>query len=375
MSELILPSLEIRNFRGFRHLQIERLGRVNLIVGKNNIGKSSLLEALRLYMRRGHPSLIWEILEFRDESDTRYRRFPSASEDVDEELLLSALKNLFYGRGDIRPGVEAVSIGPLNLLDKTLIVGLGWYSLRLDVEGNRKMQLLSPEEYDSADNPSLRFVVQVGQLPQVSYLLRPSAANRLSSTEIREINGTFIGSSGLTRALLARLWDNTTLSPFEEDILAAVHIVAPGVTGISIVGEDGTTARGRTPIVRVSGIEGRLPLRSLGEGMQRIFGIALALVNAEDGILLVDEIENGLHYSVQSDMWRLIFQLAHRLNIQVFATTHSWDCIEAFQEAALEDQHEEALLIRLDEKDDGIGTTLIDEKTLDAVVRTKTEVR
>ncbi|GAC1393566.1 MAG: hypothetical protein NVS4B11_00190 [Ktedonobacteraceae bacterium] len=46
MGDLILPSLEIRNFRGFHHLQIERLGRVNLIVGKNNIGKTSLLEAL-----------------------------------------------------------------------------------------------------------------------------------------------------------------------------------------------------------------------------------------------------------------------------------------------------------------------------------------
>ena len=67
MGTLILDSLEIRSFRGFHHLQIERLGRVNLVVGKNNVGKSSLLEALRLYACRGHLGIIWEILKTRGE--------------------------------------------------------------------------------------------------------------------------------------------------------------------------------------------------------------------------------------------------------------------------------------------------------------------
>ena len=52
--------------------------------------------------------------------------------------------------------------------------------------------------------------------------------------------------------------------------------------------------------------------------MQRTFGIALALVNARNGLLLIDEFENGLHYLVQPDLWRLIFQVARRLNVQVF---------------------------------------------------------
>ncbi len=79
--------------------------------------------------------------------------------------------------------------------------------------------------------------------------------------------------------------------------------------------------------------------------MGRLLGVALALVNASDGVLLIDEIESGLHYTVQADMWRLIFRVAHRLNVQVFATTHSWDCIEAFQKAALEDVAEEGLIL------------------------------
>src|SRR5690348_10711329 len=68
MGKLILDSLEIRNFRGLEHLTIERLGRVNLIVGKNNIGKSSLLEALQLYASRAStPTFIWDIMRSRGE--------------------------------------------------------------------------------------------------------------------------------------------------------------------------------------------------------------------------------------------------------------------------------------------------------------------
>jgi AAA15 family ATPase/GTPase len=89
MSDLILDSLEVRNFRGFRHLQIERLGRVNLIVGKNNVGKSSLLEALQLYAKRADPTLIFEFLKSRDES-----KLVSLSRDVGSRNYEDALLSL-----------------------------------------------------------------------------------------------------------------------------------------------------------------------------------------------------------------------------------------------------------------------------------------
>lgn len=69
MPNLILDSLEIRNFRGLQELRIERLGRVNLIVGKNNVGKTSVLEALRLYANPGSPEIHSDLLQSRDELD------------------------------------------------------------------------------------------------------------------------------------------------------------------------------------------------------------------------------------------------------------------------------------------------------------------
>jgi AAA15 family ATPase/GTPase len=104
-------------------------------------------------------------------------------------------------------------------------------------------------------------------------------------------------------------------------------------------------------------------------------GISLALVNAKDGILLIDEFENGLHYSVLPGLWRLVFHIANHLNVQVFATTHSWDCIEAFQQAVHEVAESEGLLIRLESKKGKIVTTLFDERKLEIATREQIGVR
>ncbi|TMF50677.1 MAG: DUF2813 domain-containing protein, partial [Chloroflexi bacterium] len=96
----MLNSLEIRNFRGFQDLKIERLGRVNLIVGKNNVGKSSLLEALQIYARRGSPEIIWEILKTRDENRQPVSRITRRVVKIED--LLASLRYLFYGRKEIK---------------------------------------------------------------------------------------------------------------------------------------------------------------------------------------------------------------------------------------------------------------------------------
>ena len=127
--------------------------------------------------------------------------------------------------------------------------------------------------------------------------------------------------------------------------------------------------------MKIAGEDEPLPLRSLGEGLHRVFGIALALVNAQGGYLLVDEIESGLHYTALLGLWRLVLETARQLNVQVFATTHSWDCIEAFQQAAREDQREEGVLIRLGRKDGDIVATVFDEDELAIATRERIEVR
>ena len=143
----------------------------------------------------------------------------------------------------------------------------------------------------------------------------------------------------------SNLWDQVNLRPkMRESVFSALRLIDPTVQEVVMVGQ----RHRMNPIVIYRDNEKRVPLVSLGDGMTHLFHIVLALVNAAGGILLVDEFENGLHYAVQPLVWKMIFKLAVELDVQVFATTHSWDCIEAFQQVAGEGSlNDEVCLIRL----------------------------
>ena len=106
-------------------------------------------------------------------------------------------------------------------------------------------------------------------------------------------------------------------------------------------------------MVRLKGGLSSVPLRSLGDGMTRLFEVAVGLSGAGSRAFLVDEIDTGLHYTALEQVWRLVFSLAADLDVQVFATTHSWECIAAFQRAAQADPAE-GVLVRLEKIDDTI---------------------
>lgn len=368
MGDLLLKNLEIRSFRGFRHLKIEHLGRVNLIVGKNNVGKSALLEALRLYASKASPEVIWELLGVRGES--RRSNLLSAPEKE-----LSALKYLFYGRRDLKPNLEPIQIGPINSVGERLTLSIGWYTERVSLPGWMAQESVTPEEYDTAGSLIPFFILQIGEEEKFTDSLRPPLLKRPHYRQVlKEIKHTYKPASGLDNGQVGKLWDSIALTDLEIEILAALRVIAPGVERINLVADPASPGE-RVPIVKVQGIEEPLPLSNLGDGMQRMLGIALALVNAKDGMLLIDEIENGLHYSVLPSLWRIIFQLAQRLHVQVFATSHSRDCIEAFQRIAEADKQTEGMLIRLETKKGEIVATLFDERELHIATREQIEVR
>ncbi|HVU65784.1 MAG TPA: AAA family ATPase [Ktedonobacteraceae bacterium] len=376
MGKLFLESLEIQNFRGFRHLQIEKLGRVNLIVGKNNIGKSSLLEALELYARPGYPELIGRFSRSRNE----LRGGQSAENEVEE--FLDALRYLFYGMEEIKGDSLPVRIGPVGKPDETLVLSLAWYLSELEQPGGTFIQRqLQPEEILSVDNPTPRLNVAIGQ-QSTNYSLVAAFGSRFRASSLRNTgprlpnkNCVSIGANGLNSESTVTLWENVTLTDLENEVIKALHLIAPGVKDLSFVGR-AEGIRNPVPYVRIEDIDKPLPLGNLGNGMYRLLGIVLAIANAKDGILLIDEIENGIHYSVQSDLWKLIFRLARRLNVQVFATTHSWDSVEGLQQAAEAEHQEEGMLIRLAlQGENDIKVTLFDERRMEVAVRERIEIR
>jgi len=373
---LVLESLEIRRFRAFHNLRVERLGRVNLVVGKNNVGKTCLLEALSLYASRGSLITMRGLLESRDETG----RFPLRS---DRETKGQLVKYLFHGRRDLGEQVKPIQIGPCDSKDRVLFIDVIWFREQLDRQGRRQLLALSPDERDEVEILFPGLCIRLGSQQLLNYPLeidiseitRLGLPKKFKEMEIQQV---FIPANGLDKEQVTLLWDQIALTDLEQDVLASLHIIAlQRVERVNLIGSR-ESDRERIPIVKLTGMTAPLPLRSLGEGMNRLFQIALALVNARGGILLIDEIDSGLHYSVQPDLWRLVFQVAHRLNVQVFATTHSWDCVAAFQQAAQEDGQGEGLLISLRSKrdePDHVVAILFDERELATVTRENIEVR
>jgi predicted ATPase len=371
MSTYILDALEVDNFRGFRHLRVNKLGRVNLIVGRNNVGKTSLLEALSVYARRGSASFIWDLLEARDESS----RIRTVNRNVTDTLArVEDVRYLFYGRRDVRNNHETIRIGS-GTANNTLSVSTGWYALQVDDQGLRRLQPLLSPEFASVDNLVLGLSVRFGgELDTVYRLDRAADVRRPPQPELEGVKHIFVSAIGIDDDAMGVYWDNITLTNLQQQVIDSLKIIEPKLEGLNFI-SDSDRRHERVPVIRTSEFDGRLPLRSLGEGMSRMLGISLALSNTANGILLIDEIESGLHYSVQPDMWRIVLRMAHELNVQVFATTHSWDCIESFQKITQEWKQEKGVLIRLGRKKDDIVATVYDENDLAIVTRDQIEIR
>jgi AAA15 family ATPase/GTPase len=173
---------------------------------------------------------------------------------------------------------------------------------------------------------------------------------------------------------IEKWWSKTALTEAEIFVTKALNIIEPKVERISQIKDDTSTSRF---LIRLSDQKKPVPLRSMGDGINRILTIILAMVNCENGYLLIDEFENGLHYSVQEKLWKIIFHLAERLNIQVFVTTHSNDTIRAFENIV--NQNEiiplDGLLIKLENIDDTIEATTFEPSELKVITDNLIEVR
>jgi predicted ATPase len=183
------------------------------------------------------------------------------------------------------------------------------------------------------------------------------------------------------RAEAEKYWDTIALTDHEDRVTGALRIIddVEGIRMASPPTGNGASNRNKSfPIARLKGQDRPEPLSNLGEGMNRLFALSVGLVRAEGGVLLVDEIENGLHYSVQPKLWRMIFETAQALDVQVFATTHSLDCLRAFKQVAQDRDGTESNLISLRRHEDdreNIVAVIADRDDLRAILGGKVEVR
>ncbi len=238
-------------------MEFPHVGRINLIVGKNNSGKSTVLDALRIYAEVGNIHIIETILNEKDEllDKTKYTNLP-----------------LLYTRNHF---AKFIKIGNQHT---SLIIGS-------DI-GNRYVE-------------------------KIPYYYIPS--NTIVSNTLRD------------------LWDNISATSYSKKVIEILQAVSPEIEALAFR----KIQDKEIPFVNI-GEDTLIPLKSAGEGLLRVLQLALGVINAKNGLFLLDEFENSLHYSVQTKIWKIIIELAIKLNVQIFATTHSWDCVKALQQCTEE---------------------------------------
>jgi AAA domain, putative AbiEii toxin, Type IV TA system/AAA ATPase domain len=382
----MLDSFLVRNFRLFEDLRIDRFSQVNLFVGKNNSGKSCLLEALQIYAGNARLNVLLDIVAAHDgnweaEMEAESEAAPQPSE--------SPFKSLFRGFVLPGPGVSGIEVGPAD--DRTQRIALETELFQMVEEGEIRKRIPVSQAGAFQELPNVEFWLVAKEAARITFLARVEGADyrrfrrRLAATGAgdRDYRYPFfsVPALSLTDRQVASLWDKVSLTDLQSDVLAGLQLIHPEISGIAFLGEarvslGGTRVDGRrVAVVRLSDSSERYPLKSMGDGLSRVLQMTLSLVSAKDGMLLIDEFENGLHWTVQPELWRLVFRLAKRLNVQVFATTHSQDCVRAFSSAWQDDEHT-ATFHRLDrDSRNGVKVTTYDRSTLSDSVETEVEVR
>ena len=360
-----MNSLIVKRFKNIRALHLSGLHNVNLIVGQNNVGKSTLLEAISLYLTQGAPSHLHQLLERRGELMAR-------QEETDEERK-SHFLSLFYGYKESYRKDDYIFVGQGE--EDPFAVKLNQVYIKENIEkdddGNERRIRSRLFEEDLLDNDSI---------------LEPGISVMSSSPALQSYSGMvrriwmfrdpiipfqYVDAHICDAEQNASLFDRISLSPDEGYVVETLQIINPLIERIAYV--TSSNKRDRYPIVTIQGDTRRYRLSSMGDGINRILTIILSMLNCKNGVLLIDEFETGLHYSVQEQLWSIVFSLSKKLNIQVFATSHSRDCIEGF---ARQNAKDDGLLVRLEQRGEEILPVLYaDKREILFAIKNEIEIR
>ena len=371
-SRLHLPSLSIEGFRGIRALKLPELGRVTLLAGQNGVGKTTVLDAIRCYASRGEPRVLIDIVANREE-------FVAGYDDDGDVMQYPHFASLFNDDGPhtrtAKTPVFRVSSSPIR---HALTVRL------IDAEEDTESPDLLPPEALPKD-----FLVEVGKhkhrvaANSVRFshrrrgLVRPFPRRPSRESWPPPIQLESLGPGLLPNDDVARLWDTVALTEAENIAIDALRlVVGETLDRIAVVADDFNplSPGKRRFVAKLSSSSVPVPLKRLGDGANRLLAIALALANCNNGILLVDEVENGIHYSIQPALWRMVLGAAEAGNVQVVAATHSWDCIVGFAAATTETPVDGAMF-RLERFDDDLHAIRYAEEKLVVAAQQRTEVR
>ena len=332
MSDHFFKSVKIENFRGIKSLEISDLARVNLFVGKNGCGKTSVLESVFLLTGISNPNLIVSrqnargvgLVESSDMRDFFYNR------NHEKGLVLSSAqtrgrRNLeilpLYGNpqrkqaGVIQAGeIQAGGIPAVFPVDSDL------ESFSFGMEAAGTGQILMGLGY--------QFTVSDGGAGQDKshkagiYLTGISGSDItsfLDNSYKESLRGLYLGKSGYNPGFVDQMLNEKK----KDSLLAPLRSLDSRIADIR-VGVQGLVSAD-------TGLDSFIPINLLGDGIIRVLGISAGISVTKNGILVIDELENGLHVTALEQLWKVVLDWSGKYNVQIFITTHSGDVINSLR--------------------------------------------
>jgi hypothetical protein len=342
----MIDAATVEGFRGLRRLDIDGFARVNLIVGKNDCGKTALMEALMIAEGADGAAnrvLFAQSLRRSAEGAKDFDRFwrplfwnQDAEQGFSVELRAS-------GREPLRIELRKSAPPPTMLLDPALGGPAAWaIEIRIVQQRERTEQILGG----------------------AAGLRLPPAPVSGSAWWVPPYRA--IGPE------LFRLFSRLKQAGREAELLDLLTEIDGRISGIEIL-----VPGGIEPELHVRQGPGvpLLPIGMMGDGFQRCFEIGVAAVMHEWPFLYVDEIDNGLHHTVLEPVWRWLALLSQKRGLQIFATTHSEECIHAACRAFTALNDDGLRVLRLDRREDRTTAALYDRALVETAAETGVEIR
>ena len=320
-------TLKLEHYRSFESYELSDLTRVNLLVGKNNCGKTSILEAVNLLVSGGSPSVIEQGADRRGEMNVREDPEPYGLEAVPD------VSHLFFGR-IVEPGVGLHLSS--NADTRSLSIEFADVDDVMEGADGRDIDEMLPL-FDDDTSDVLALVTKVDGRSSTPFLPVSEDGSVLAMPRSRRMRlknapaapvVQFVTAESLYPESMRGAWDKVLADGRESDVVEALRILDGELDTIHFLTHGffrGSSERAGVLIGLRTGQ--RVPLGSCGDGMRRLLALSLSVVRAADGFVLIDEIDTGLHWTAMEETWRLIVTAARRSNVQVFATTHSYDCV------------------------------------------------
>ena len=321
--------INISKFRGIKELELEDCKTINIIVGKNNCCKTSVLEAIFLLSATYNPGLIVQIVKRRShtikENDLSFIFYKFNFSDPPEITARKATDA--YYKLKIKPEYGNIR-QPYSSDQFTIKIKPEYKNIRQPYSD----QFTIAETDPVVNTLASHFTIKEPQREKIDFVPRVKVENGggLSFEQPVDgedkLRGVYITNevflSDHIKKELSRLIADKKL----QKIIEALRLVDKNVRDISFVGDN--------EVYVDMGIDKLVPLSLAGDGLQRILVLTLALYKARGGILLIDEIETGFHFSVLESFWETVHKLANKFNVQIFATTHNIETLKSLNKRA-----------------------------------------